>query len=87
MLSLLLAVPSCIYSVWHGVISTSYFIYSDFYYAFTGKDAYSNSTPIMLIKINIMGAPHCSYVSMFVSLQHNVICLPWVVYIANEAAV
>ena len=26
MLSLLLAVPSCIYSFWHGVIPTSYFI-------------------------------------------------------------
>ena len=27
MLSLLLAVPSCIYSVWYGVIPTSYFIF------------------------------------------------------------
>ena len=27
MLSLLLAVPSCIYSFWHGVIPTSYFIF------------------------------------------------------------
>ena len=26
MLSLLLAVPSCIYSFWHGVIPTSYFM-------------------------------------------------------------
>ena len=32
MLSLLLAVPSCIYSFWHGVIPTSYF---DFYTCFT----------------------------------------------------
>ena len=31
MLSLLLAVPSCIYSFWHGVIPTSYFIFNDFY--------------------------------------------------------
>ena len=31
-LSLLLAVPSCIYSFWHGVIPTSYF---DFYTCFT----------------------------------------------------
>ena len=30
-LSLLLAVPSCIYSFWHGVIPTSYFIFYDFY--------------------------------------------------------
>ena len=30
MLSLLLAVPSCIYSFWHGVIPTSYFIFNDF---------------------------------------------------------
>ena len=34
MLSLLLAVPSCIYSFWHGVIPTSYFIF-DFYTCFT----------------------------------------------------
>ena len=27
MVSLLLAVPSCIYSFWHGVIPTSYFIF------------------------------------------------------------
>ena len=31
MLSFLLAVPSCIYSFWHGVIPTSYFIFNDFY--------------------------------------------------------
>ena len=31
MLSLLLAVPSCICSFWHGVIPTSYFIFNDFY--------------------------------------------------------
>ena len=31
MLSLLLAVPSCIYSFWHGVIPTSYFIFNDLY--------------------------------------------------------
>ena len=31
MLSLLLAVPSCSYSFWHGVIPTSYFIFNDFY--------------------------------------------------------
>ena len=29
MLSHLLAVPSCIYSFWHGVIPTSYFIFND----------------------------------------------------------
>ena len=34
MLSLLLAVPSCIYSFWHGVIPTSYFIFNDFLYLF-----------------------------------------------------
>ena len=31
MLSILLAVPSCIYSFWHGVIPTSHFIFNDFY--------------------------------------------------------
>ena len=35
MLSLLLAVPSCIYSFWHGVIPTSHFIFNDFYTYFT----------------------------------------------------
>ena len=35
MLSLLLAVPSCIYSFWHGVIPTSHFIFNDFYTCFT----------------------------------------------------
>ena len=34
-LSILLAVPSCIYSFWYGVISTSYFIFNDFYTCFT----------------------------------------------------
>ena len=34
-LSILLAVPSCIYSFWHGVIPTSYFIFNDFYTCFT----------------------------------------------------
>ena len=29
MLSLLLAVPFCIYNFWHGVIPTSYFIFND----------------------------------------------------------
>ena len=31
LLSILLAVPSCTYSFWHGVIPTSYFIFNDFY--------------------------------------------------------
>ena len=31
MLSILLAVPSCFNSFWHGVIPTSYVIFSDFY--------------------------------------------------------
>ena len=31
MLSILLAVPSCFNSFWHGVIPTSYFIVNDFY--------------------------------------------------------
>ena len=35
MFSLLLAVPSCIYSFWHGVIPTSYFIFNAFYTCFT----------------------------------------------------
>ena len=37
MLSLLLAVPSCIYSFLHGVIPTSYFIFNDFYTCFTNS--------------------------------------------------
>ena len=35
MLSILLAVPSCTHSFWHGVIPTSYFIFNDFYTCFT----------------------------------------------------
>ena len=35
MLPILLAVPSCTYSFWHGVIPTSYFIFNDFYTCFT----------------------------------------------------
>ena len=35
MLSLLLVVPSCICSFWHGVIPTSYFIFNDFYSCFS----------------------------------------------------
>ena len=31
MLSILLVVPSCFNSFWHGVIPTSYFIFNDFY--------------------------------------------------------
>ena len=32
MLSILLAVPSCTYSFWQGVIPTSYFIFNDLLY-------------------------------------------------------
>ena len=46
MLSLLLAVPSCIYSFWHGVIPTSYFIFNDFY------TCYIVITPSNFISIN-----------------------------------
>ena len=46
MLSILLAVPSCIYSFWHGVIPTSYFIFNDFY---TCK----NGNAIMLVFIKV----------------------------------
>ena len=34
MLSLLLAVPSCSCSFWHGIIPTSYFIFNDIYLIF-----------------------------------------------------
>ena len=34
MLSILLAVPSCTYSFWRGVIPTSYFIFNDLFYFF-----------------------------------------------------
>ena len=48
MLSILLAVPSCTYSFWHGVIPTSYFIFNDFYTCFTifyaGLALYREST-------------------------------------------
>ena len=33
-----LAVASCIYSFWHGVIPTSYFIFNDFYTCVTSVD-------------------------------------------------
>ena len=39
MLSILLAVPSCFNSFWHGVIPTSYFIFNDFYTCFTNLGA------------------------------------------------
>ena len=35
MLSILLAVPSCFNSFWHGVIPTSYFVFNDFYTCLT----------------------------------------------------
>ena len=35
MFSILLAVPSCIYNFWYGVIPTSYFIFNEFYTYFT----------------------------------------------------
>ena len=39
MLSILLAVPSCFNSFWHGVIPTSYFIFNDFYTCvYSGED-------------------------------------------------
>ena len=45
MLSILLAVPSCFNSFWHGVIPTSYFIFNDFYTC--------NITSIKIIKNEI----------------------------------
>ena len=41
MLSLLLGVPSCIYSFWHGVIPTSYFIFILVYTRFLQKYIYT----------------------------------------------
>ena len=35
MLSHLLAVPSCVYSFWHGVIPAFYFVFNDFSTCFT----------------------------------------------------
>ena len=46
MLSILLAVPSCTYSFWHGVIPTSYFIFNDFYTIFLCR--LSLCTPLAL---------------------------------------
>ena len=37
MLSILLAVPSCIYSFWHGVIPTSYLIFNDLHLYVQGQ--------------------------------------------------
>ena len=50
MLSILLAVPSCFNSFWHGVIPTSYFIFNDFYtcipdVAFPASDSVLKDSP------------------------------------------
>ena len=37
MLSHLLAVPSCTYSFWHGVIPTAYFIFNELVYLYNGN--------------------------------------------------
>ena len=39
MLSILLAVPSCTYSFWHGVIPTSYFIFILVYTIYEGEES------------------------------------------------
>ena len=62
-----LAVASCIYSFWHGVIPTSYFIFNDFYTCFTH---------FSLTHVNIStnrGLPSPStdgYTYIYVSTQH-----------------
>ena len=40
MLSILLAVPSCFNSFWHGVIPTSYFIFNDFTLVYIYRGAF-----------------------------------------------
>ena len=47
MLSILLAVPSCFNSFWHGVIPTSYFTFNDFY------------TCIYIVRAHVRDRPDC----------------------------
>ena len=54
MLSILLAVPSCIYSFWHGVIPTSYFIFNDFYTCnICSVKLYSGNLDFVLFPIHV----------------------------------
>ena len=69
MLSLLLAVPSCIYSFWHGVIPTSYFIFNDFYmYIRESVDSLCRDDADMPMPPYIRKAynrPNAAFVSLF----------------------
>ena len=56
MLSILLAVPSCFNSFWHGVIPTSYFIFNDFYTCSTHffSHKYGKHTLGSLAKVHVV---------------------------------
>ena len=62
MLSILLAVPSCFNSVWHGVIPTSYLIFNDFY---TCREGVVEDCCVLSI---LLAVPSC-----FNSFWHGVI--------------
>ena len=58
MLSILLAVPSCTYSFWHGVIPTSYFIFNDFYTCIIMEDICTGSSGQVRIQGESLGSEH-----------------------------
>ena len=62
MLSILLAVPSCFNSFWHGVIPTSYFIFNDFYTCQCRDDADMPKPPY---KRKACNPPDVAFVSLF----------------------
>ena len=68
MLSLLLAVPSCTYSFWHGVIPTSYFIFNDFYTCYNiARDIINHRTPQIIGHHQSIAPRYKSYLRVYIS--------------------
>ena len=68
-ISLLLAVPSCIYSFWHGVIPTSYFIFILVYIIIIHAIIATYYSNVMTVYNNYCNCVHQSCKCRLLSLQ------------------
>ena len=76
MLSILLSVPSCFNSFWHGVIPTSYFIFNDFYTCYY-RNNYPNPLPLPLFHsyLALQGGVTKKFVAIAIFIHVHCICL------------
>ena len=73
MLSILLAVPSCFNSFWHGVIPTSYFIFNDFYTCIYCRRGTPHKFLHLIIHVHVMCAHKCT--EHVILMSHSLMCI------------